>query len=245
MAEDWRAVGPALVSRRTAGNRRLGVRLALMTTAILAVAMLASAGVGMAVARVLVALDRRLSIPAVLLVAAAYTLALLWQPASSWASNALVLLGGGCAGFALGLLLGSPASVLAFLTTAAVVDLVSFSDGLTRQIVEAYRSGGSTALRFLATFVTVDGREHAVVGLGDIAILAAAYVGFSRAAGSDREPATWLLAGLLAAFIAGVWLNGAPGIPFIAAAGWGYAVVHARRGGSDGAGLEGGEGQRG
>lgn len=208
-----------------------------MTTAILAASMLASAGVGMAMARVLVSLRRRLSIPAVLVVAAAYTLALLWQPASPWVSNALVLLAGGCAGFILGLLLGSAASVLAFLTTAAVVDLVSFSNGLTSQIVEAYRSGGSAALRFLAVLATADGREYAVVGLGDIAILAAAYVGFSRAARSDREPAIWLLAGLLAAFVAGAWLGGAPGIPFIAAAGWGYTLLHARRGESGGAGL--------
>lgn len=203
-----------------------------MTTVILAVMMLASAGLGMAGARVLFSLDRRLSITAVLLVGVGYTLALAWRPASPWVSSILVVLAGGCVGFALGLLLGSAASVVAFLTTAAAVDLVSFADGLTRQIVEAYRSGGSTTLRLLAVFVTVEGREYAVVGLGDLAILAAAYVGFSRATGSDRGPASWLLAGLLTAFVAGVWLDGAPAIPFIAAAGCGFALLHRRRAGA-------------
>lgn len=191
----------------------------MATVLLLAIVLLASAGFGLMGARALLALDRG---PATLLaggVAISYGVLLVWQPAPPWISNLGVLLAGSCLGFLLGRVLGSAAAVLTFLTTAAVVDLFSFSDGITNRIIEAYRSGGSAILRFLAVFVEAGGREYAVVGVSDIAILAAAYVGFWKATGVEWESAGWLLIGLLAAFVVGTLTNGAPGIPFLAAAG--------------------------
>lgn len=158
-----------------------------------------------------------------------YVLILLRQPDVPWVSNLSVLLAGSCLGFLFGHLLGSSASVIAFLTTAAVVDLLSFSDGLTNQIVEGYRTGSSTILPFLAVFVEISGREYAVVGVSDIAILSAAYLGLQKATESEWEPAVWLLLGLLSAFLVGITFSGAPGIPFLAAGGCIFVFLHSRR----------------
>ena len=94
--------------------------------------------------------------------------------------------------------------------------------------MEAYRSGGSTALRFLALFVELGGREYAVIGVSDIAILAASYLGLRRATGSDWGPATWLLLGLFFGFLAGTLFGGAPGIPFLAAGAFVFLLLKRR-----------------
>lgn len=181
----------------------------------LALVLLASAGI--LGASGLHRLDRGLSLPLAIGVSVGYGLLLFWRPDSPGVANASILLGGVCMGFLLSQLLGSSGSVFAFLCTAAAVDLFSFSDGLTNQIIEAYRSGGSTVLRFLAVFLEVGGQEYAVIGVSDIAIVAAAYLGLQRATGSNWEPAIWLLLGLFLALLAGTYLGGAPGIPFLAA----------------------------
>jgi len=200
-----------------------------MIFTILALVLLASAGVGILGVRGLQRLDRRVSLPMAIGGSVGYALLLFWRPDSPWVPNLAIILAGICIGFLLGQLLGSTGSVLTFLCTAAIVDLLSFSDGLTNQIVEAYRSGGSNVLRFLAVFLELGGQEYAVIGVSDIALVAAAYLGLYRATGSDWEPAIWLLLGLFLAFLAGMFLGGAPGIPFLAA-GAGAFILRRRRG---------------
>ena len=145
-----------------------------------------------------------------------YVLLLLWRPDSAWISNPMVILAGSSIGFLLSLLLSSTASVLAFLLTAAVVDLLSFSGGLTNTILSDFRAGGSGLLSYMAVFVETGGQTHAVIGVGDLAILTASYLGFHRATGLDTEPALWLLGGLSVALGLGLAFGGLPGIPFIA-----------------------------
>jgi len=147
----------------------------------------------------------------------AYALLLFWQPDRVWLSNASVVMVGGCLGFLLSRLLSSSASVIAFLLTATVVDLLSFSGGFTNEILQAYRSGESELLRFLVVLVNSEGGTRAVIGVGDLVILTASYVGFQRATGSEVEPAVWLLGGLSAALVLGLLVGGLPGIPFVAA----------------------------
>lgn len=190
----------------------------------LALVLLASAGAGILGARGLHGLDRSLSLPLAIGVSVGYALLLFWRPDSPWVPNLSIILAGICIGFLLGQLLGTTGGVLTFLFTAAIVDFLSFSDGLTNQIVEAYRSGGSNVLRFLAVFLELGGQEYAVIGVSDIALVAAAYLGLYRATGSGWEPAIWLLVGLFLAFLAGMFLGGAPGIPFLAAGAGGFIL---------------------
>ena len=200
-----------------------------MTVSILALILLAAAGLGMIGARGLLGLKSNHAFWVSGGVCAGYVLILLWRPDVPWVPNLSVLIAGSCLGFLFGHLLGSSASVLAFLFTAAIVDYLSFSDGLTNQILEAYRAGNSTILSFLAVFVEIGGREYAVIGVSDIAILAAAFVGFRRATSLSWEPAVWLLLGLASAFAVGVLFNGAPGIPFLAVAGMIFVFRNGRR----------------
>ena len=194
----------------------------------LAFVLIASAGAGILGARGLLRMNRRFSRPIAIGTSIGYVILLFWRPDSPWVPNVSILLAGICFGFLLGQLLGSSGSVLTFLCTAAIVDMLSFSDGLTNQIVEAYRSGGSTVLRFLAVFIELGGQEYAVIGVSDIAIVAAAYLGLHRATGSDWGPAFWLLLGLFFALLAGTLWGGAPGIPFLAA-GAGVFILLQRR----------------
>jgi hypothetical protein len=128
----------------------------------------------------------------------------------------------------LGRFLRSSASVLTFLFTAAFVDLLSFSAGLTNHLMDAYRNGGSTLLRFLAVFAEIGAQEYAVIGVSDIAVVSAAYLGLFSATGSGFAPALTLLLGLLAAFLVGTATGGVPGIPFLAAGAGVFVFLHHR-----------------
>jgi hypothetical protein len=196
---------------------------------VLALILLLTAGFGILSARGLLQLRKAVSAPIALGTAVGYALVLFLQPELPWVPNISILLAGSSFGFLLGHLLGSTGSVLTFLCTAALVDLFSFSDGLTKQIVEAYQSGGSIVLRFLAFFVELGGQEYAVIGVSDIAVVAAAYLGLQKATGLNWEPALFLLASLLAAFIVGMLLGGAPGIPFLAGGAAAFALLHRQR----------------
>lgn len=189
-----------------------------MTFLTLGLILLIAAGQGMLSVVGLLKVRKGVSVPMTLAISLGYSSLLFLRPDPVWVSNLSVLVAGSCIGFLLGQFLRSPASVLTFLGTAAVVDLLSFSDGLTNQILEAYRTGGSTLLRFLAVFVEMGGQEYAVVGVSDIALVSAAYLGLLKAADSSIAPAIFLLFGLLAAFLVGMVTTGVPAIPFLAAA---------------------------
>jgi hypothetical protein len=207
-----------------------------MVNFVLLLVLLSGAGLGILGATALLRLSRRVAVSISLGVAAVYTLVLIIQPELPWVATLAVLAAGCAFGFLLGQLLGSVGSVLTFLGTAAIVDLLSFSDGLTRQIFEAYQSGGSMVLRFLALFVEMGGQEYAVVGVSDIALVAAAYLGLRKATGARWTPALFLLGGLLGAFMVGIVRGGAAGIPFLAAGAVAFVFVHRwRSGGSQGA----------
>lgn len=187
-----------------------------MAHLILALILFLTAGFGILGARGFLELKRRVSLPAALGLTLGYALLLVFRPEFPWMSNVSILLAGSSIGFLLGPMLGSSGAVLAFLFTAALVDAFSFSDGLTNRIVEAYQNGGSTVLRYLAVFVAMGGRDYAVIGVSDIAVVAAAYLGLRKSTGLEWAPALFLLGSLLAAFAVGVLRGGAPGMPFLA-----------------------------
>ena len=200
-----------------------------MTFPILAVCLMTAAVLGLVTAWGLLTLKKTLATKISAAVCIGYLLLLFWRPEAVWFSNVSILVAGASLGFLLSLLLGSTGSVLTFLITAGIIDFFSFSDGLTNQIMEAYRTGGSTLLRYLAVFLEVGGHEYAVIGVGDIFLISAAYLGFRRATGSTWAPAFWLLLGLFCALVVGYTLGGAPGIPFLAGGGAVFVLLNRRR----------------
>lgn len=146
---------------------------------------------------------------------AAYLGLLLWRPESLWISNTLVVMGGAAIGLFLSRILGSKESVVAFLVAAAVVDLISFWRGPTDAILRAFETGGTSILTYMAGILNVGGSQFAVVGIGDLLLLTAAYLGMRAHTGHGVAPAVWLLVGLLVAVAVGIPLGGVPGIPFI------------------------------
>lgn len=152
-----------------------------------------------------------------LVVAGAGSLCLAW-PKNLLASNALVLAAGASAGIWLGRFLRSELSLLAFTYAAAVVDLASVMFGPTRWLIESKARGGVSPLRYLAVCAHAGGKLLAVIGAGDVLLVAA----IARAmAGLGYRLQTVLLvalAGMLSATLVGLAWRPMPGIPFLAAA---------------------------
>jgi presenilin-like A22 family membrane protease len=174
------------------------------------------------VARSLAALEK----PRATLIAAALCVAflglLLWRPENLWVSNTGVVLGGAAAGLLLSRILGSKGSVVAFLVAAAVVDLISFWRGPTDALLRAFEAGGPSLLTYMAGILHLEESRFAVVGIGDLLILSAAYLGLRAHTGREVAPALWLLVGLLIAVGIGIPLGGMPGIPFVLLGALGY-----------------------
>jgi hypothetical protein len=123
--------------------------------------------------------------------------------------------------------LHSAASVVVFLTVAAVVDLWSMRGGLTRALLDRYREGSSDLLLYLTLVVPVNGRIVPIVGIGDLVVGGAAATALLRLGVRPWGVAAASAAGLLGALAYGLWRGGAPALPFVAVAvlvlvGWRY-----------------------
>jgi hypothetical protein len=204
---------------------------------LLAVAALVSFGgvvVVVAGARGLQGLDPRRGVVAAVALIAAFGAAMVLRPPVGLASNIAVLGGATGAAMLLSRPLGSRASVLAFLITAALVDLFSFSEGLTRAIVEAYREGRSPVLLYLTLVVRDAGRPIPVVGIGDLVVGGAAAVALLAVGVRAMLVTAGLGASLFAALVIGIWRGGAAAVPFLAGAFalvvWWQARIDARAG---------------
>jgi hypothetical protein len=147
-----------------------------------------------------------------------YGATLILRP-SSWLVGDLAVLLGAAGGVQLiegGL--KTPGAVAAFLSVAAVVDVISMSGGLSRMLVEAYRQGTSDFLLYLTLTVPIRGQVVPIVGIGDLLVGGAAAVALLRL-GFGRAPVMGAMAaGLMAALAYGLWRGGAPAVPFIAVA---------------------------
>lgn len=148
-------------------------------------------------------------------VCAAYLGLLLWRPEVLWVSNAGVVMGGAAAGLLLSRILGSKERVVVFLIAASVVDLISFWRGPTEALLRAFEAGGPSLLTYMAGILHLQDGRFAVVGIGDLFLLSAAYLGLRAHTRREVAPALWLLGGLLLAVVVGIPLGGMPGIPFI------------------------------
>lgn len=153
---------------------------------------------------------------------AAYLGLLLLRPQGLWLSNPVVVIGGAAVGLFLNRILGSRESIVAFLVAAAVVDLISFWRGPTDALLRAFKAGRPNLLTYMAGILNLEGGQFAVVGIGDLFLLSAAYLGLRAHTGREVAPALWLLGGLMVAVVVGIPLGGMPGIPFILLGALGY-----------------------
>ncbi len=149
-------------------------------------------------------------------VLALYGLVLIVRPPSPLASNVAVLLAAVGVGVLVGRTLSSRGAIIAFCITIALVDLLSFGGGLTRMIIDNYREGSSNLLVYLAVTVRSQGQTVPVVGVGDMAVLAALYQGLRGVGQPTSRVVVVLLGALGSALMIGLAVGGAPALPILA-----------------------------
>lgn len=136
----------------------------------------------------------RLDIKAQLVLAgvwlAIHLAAFLSKVGGPWLNDALVLGSAASIGALLVRTVRTPGSLMALAVTASVVDIVSFTGGPTRFLLDSGSNSISEALRYLAVSVSVDGDLVAVVGIGDLLIFGVFFLGL-RSQGHSW-PAVWL-----------------------------------------------------
>jgi hypothetical protein len=164
-------------------------------------------------------------IVSVLLVIVAYVLLLVWQPGSLILSNAAVLAAAVMAGSLIGSLLKRQSSVIAFAITASIVDVLSFSGGLTNKIITNFYESKSLLLQFLAISIPLKGKTIPIVGIGDLLIMAALFYALLKLKYPGWHCFVVLLCGLLLALVLGLFTKGIFGIPFICGAGVIYLLI--------------------
>lgn len=162
-----------------------------------------------------------------------------WKPSTQWAltgafaiffatvivsrpgtlilSNAAVLGLSVGLSLVLGRTLKSFGALVAFAIVISVVDIVSFGGGLTKRIITDFEAGTSDLLRYLAIAIRLEGGLQPLVGIGDLCIMGALFIGLTRLHGRPVRAGAVLLAGLSAAVSVGILVGGAPGLPFLAA----------------------------
>lgn len=162
-----------------------------------------------------------------------YAFLLLLPRPAWWLGNAALLLAVAGGALLIGRSLPTRGSLIAFLVVAGVVDLLSFGDGLTRAIIDGYRTGESDLLLRLALLAPLQGRIVPVVGISDLLIAASSAVALRGLGFGAGRVAFALAAGLWTAVIVGVVANGAAALPFLAVA---VGVLITRAGSSAGPG---------
>lgn len=113
---------------------------------------------------------------------------------------------------------GTQGALVALAVTASIVDVVSFSGGVTAWLLTSESEGVARALRFLTVTLQTEAGLVAVVGIGDLAFLGAFYLGLVRHGGRPGIVGSSLVGALLIALAVGLLRGGAFGIPFMAVA---------------------------
>lgn len=132
-------------------------------------------------------------------------------------SNVLVLGSGAVGAALLARAMPTPGALAALAVTASVVDVVSFSTGPTRWLLDSGSAEVSTALRYLAVSIPWSGRTVPVVGVGDLLIFGALFLALRELGHRGWAAGAVLSVGLLLALAVGLVRGGAFGIPFMAA----------------------------
>ena len=145
--------------------------------------------------------------------------ALLWLRPTSWWTIDLAVVAGAIGGaLLLQATMRSRIAVATFVVTAAAVDLLSVSGGLTKAVVDSYRAGGSDLLLYLTLVAPSEGSVRPIIGVGDLLVGGAAGAALLRTTESPARVLCALAAGLGTALAVGLWRGGVAALPFIAVA---------------------------
>ena len=162
---------------------------------------------------------------ALAVIVVAYATALWYRPPSLIVSNTVVLGLAIAAATAIGRRFREAQSIIAFSIAASIADIISFTVGPTRSILEnAERTSGSFISYLALSIPRLEGIVP-VVGVGDLLVLGVYFVALKQVGAT----ALWRLpiptAGLLVALGVGLMTGGAFGIPFMALAAIAYLLL--------------------
>jgi hypothetical protein len=107
--------------------------------------------------------------------------------------------------------------LVALAVAASVADIISFSTGPTRWLLEGPTGEMWAGLPYLAVTVPVAGQPIPVVGIGDLLLFTTFFLGLTRLGVGRAASFVTLACGLLVALVVGLLRGGAFGIPFMAA----------------------------
>lgn len=147
-----------------------------------------------------------------------YVALLIWQPESLALSNFCLLIAVISIGNLIGSILKTRSSLITFTITASLVDILSFSGGLTQRILSDYAQSKSLLLQYLCISLRYEGGVLPVVGIGDLIIIAAIFRALSMLKYPSWQSFLIPLTGLMVALLVGLATGGIYAIPFISAA---------------------------
>lgn len=132
-----------------------------------------------------------------------------------WLLDAFILAGAVGLGVFISKFLRARIHVAAFCVTAAVVDYLSFSGGLTSMITAEFQSGKSDILYHLAISFPLEGTLRPLVGIGDLTVMGALYSALIRFKHNILMAFLPPTIGLLLALVFGLVYGGIFALPFI------------------------------
>ncbi|RMG53068.1 MAG: hypothetical protein D6723_07765 [Acidobacteria bacterium] len=159
---------------------------------------------------------------------AGYAILLWMRSGSPWLSDAGVLLASIAGAFILGSLLKTKGAIVAFCAAAAGADILSFSGGLTRHLLDQYRES-SGVLPYLAIFGPIDSESVPIIGMGDLIVTGALFLALERIGFRAPEGGTVLIFTIVAALIVGWIVGGIAALPFVAVGVIAYVGFRSRR----------------
>jgi hypothetical protein len=135
-------------------------------------------------------------------------------------TNAFVLAVGLFAGMFFGRRIGSMGALVAFLSAAALADIISTHSGPTRWMVNQaqHPHHGIVLLQFLAICFRWKGELVGVVGVGDLFFFTVCVDVMRRLGRPEAAVLLVPLLGILSALALGLFIGVTPAIPFLAAA---------------------------
>ena len=189
-----------------------------MNTAIITIVMLMSASAVFFGIRIAKTSDLKKTIAFAAGLFLAYLLSFALPKGPLWLSDALLLAGAVGFGFFISFFLYNKVNILVFCVVAAVVDVLSFSGGLTAKITESFQEGASDLMVRLALIIPLEGEDHVLIGVGDLVILGALYAALMELKEGQIKAFVVPTLGLMLALASGFMMGGIYGVPFIAGA---------------------------
>ncbi len=176
-------------------------------------------------------LSRRRPIAGTVLISLIYVALLVTRPENWLVSTGVVLGTAIFAGTAIGRTAKSDSALIAMCVAVAVVDIVSFSFGLTHLMLASYMSGRSQLLVYFCFSVPIRSIIAPLVGIGDLLILGAMFCGLRNLRYSAIETFVVPVTGLLIALVVGLLVNSIYALPFVAATVVIYILIRRERAG--------------